>query len=826
MTKPIVPTRIGSFSSTALWCSKAIERMCPVFHLKRILNAFVLASVYGWCWLSVGAAEPTWRPVGAAKVDITPDYPIRLSGYGMRTNVNTGVTQHLFAKALAIGSDEDGPAILVTVDNCGVPGSMREEVIHRLSSKTKVQAERFALASTHTHCAPMLLGVLPNLFGTDIPAEHLPAIERYTRELTDQIEKVALAALACRKPADLSWGIGSVGFAANRRGYRLKPVDHALPVLRVVGEDGKVSALFTSYACHCTTLAIDSIHGDWAGCAQAALEREFPGAVALVALGAGGDQNPTPRRTMELVAQYGESLAAEAKRLAHEPLTPITGPLDCRAKQIDLAYDTLPTRQEWQAQAESQTGAISYHAKKNLARLDRGERLPTHLPYLVQTWSFGTDLAMVFLAGEVVVDYSLRLKRDFDPRRLWLNAYANDVPCYIPSRRVLGEGGYEAAGAMVYYDRPTRFAHDVEDRILSAVQELIPESFRADRPANPMALAPSAIAYPDHSQLLVVRDSRGNERPVETPADWTERVAHIRANMQQAMGPLPDASRWTPLDTYVVSEERTPNYVRRKVRFTPEPGDRVPAWILIPNDLPKNGQAPAMLCLHQTTGIGKDEPAGLGGLQSLDYAHELAERGYVCLVPDYPSFGEYPYDFRRQGVHYASGSMKAIWNNQRALDLLETLPQVNKERIGVIGHSLGGHNALFTAVFDERLKAVVSSCGFTPFHDYYGGQVAGWTSDRYMPRIRDVYENNADRIPFDFYEILGALAPRAFFSNSPIRDRNFDIAGVRKAFAQAEAIYSLHEASNRLTLVTPDAPHGFPEAERMAAYVWLDALLK
>jgi dienelactone hydrolase len=233
-----------------------------------------------------------------------------------------------------------------------------------------------------------------------------------------------------------------------------------------------------------------------------------------------------------------------------------------------------------------------------------------------------------------------------------------------------------------------------------------------------------------------------------------------------------------------------------------------------------------MLCLHPTATWGKDGPAGLGGLPSRHYAHELAERGYVCLVPDYPSFGEYPYDFKKQGAHYASGSMKAIWNNQRAVDLIETVPQVNKDRIGVIGHSLGGHNALFTAVFDDRLKAVVSSCGFTPFHDYYGGKVAGWTSDRYMPRIRDVYENNADRIPFDFYEVLAALAPRPFFSNSPLHDSNFDIAGVRKAFEKAGEVYALFDARSRLKLVTPDAPHDFPEAERQAAYAWLDEMLK
>lgn len=415
--------------------------------------------------------------VGAASVDITPDYPVRLSGYGSRRKESDGVAQHLFAKALAIGSDAESPAVLVTVDNCAVPAAIRDEVLRRLGTKTKVRSERFAIAFSHTHCAPMLSGVLPNIFSMDIPAEHLPAIERYTREFTDKLEQVALAALADRKPAHLAWGIGSVGFAANRRTFPTKPIDHDLPVLRVTGLDGKVRAIFTSYACHCTTIAIESIHGDWAGCAQEALQREFPGAIALTALGCGADQNPDPRRTMELVVQYGEALAAEAKRLVNEKLKPIGGALDCRTRQIELAYDTLPTREQWDAQAQSTTPSIAYHARKNLARLARGETLPTHLPYLVQTWSFGTDLAMVFLPGEVVVDYGLRLKRELDRTRLWVNAYSNDAPCYIPSRRVLEEGGYEGAGAMVYYDRPTQFAPDVEERIICAVRELMPVAF-------------------------------------------------------------------------------------------------------------------------------------------------------------------------------------------------------------------------------------------------------------------------------------------------------------------------------------------------------------
>lgn len=352
--------------------------------MKRILAILLLLPTLGFA---------DSRQVGAASVDITPDYPVRLSGYGSRRLPNTGISQHIFAKALAIGSDAEGPAVIVTVDNCGVPAAMRDEILKRLATKTKVTGDRFAICSSHTHCAPMLSGILPNLFSMDIPAEHLPAIERYTRELTDNIEKVVLAALADRKAATLAWSVGKVGFAANRRNFPLKPVDHDLPVLRATDADGKVRAIFTSYACHCTTLALEEIHGDWAGCAQEALQREFPGAIALTALGCGADQNPTPRRTMELVKKYGEDLSAEAKRLVQAEMKPVNGPVTCNAKQIELAFDKLPTREEWQALAASKTPSIAYHAKKNLARLERGEKLQTHLPYLVQTWSFGKDLA-------------------------------------------------------------------------------------------------------------------------------------------------------------------------------------------------------------------------------------------------------------------------------------------------------------------------------------------------------------------------------------------------------------------------------------------------
>ncbi len=210
----------------------------------------------------------------------------------------------------------------------------------------------------------------------------------------------------------------------------------------------------------------------------------------------------------------------------------------------------------------------------------------------------------------------------------------------------------------------------------------------------------------------------------------------------------------------------------------------------------------------------------------MHYAHELANRGYVCLAPDYPSFGDYKYDFRQGENRLASGTMKAIWNNIRGVDLLESLPEVDGERIGCIGHSLGGHNTIFTGVFDQRIKALVSSCGFTAFHDYYGGKLAGWTSDRYMPRIRDEYGNDPDRVPFDFHELVAALAPRAFFANAPQLDSNFDVDGVKKVVRAAGEVYELLGAESRLQAVYPDSAHDFPDEQRRQAYQWLDRQLK
>ena len=288
--------------------------------------------------------------------------------------------------------------------------------------------------------------------------------------------------------------------------------------------------------------------------------------------------------------------------------------------------------------------------------------------------------------------------------------------------------------------------------------------------------APEAPVYPDKRDLLHYLDRQGRPHPIESRTHWDIRRIHTLQNMQKAMGPLPRLPD-DPLEVQVLETERLPQVERRKITFVSQVvegnPDRLPAYLLIPDGLPAEQTAPAVLCLHQTTAIGKAEPAGVGGKADLHYALELARRGYVTLAPDYPGFGDYKIDPYAMG--YASATMKGILNHRRAIALLQSLPQVDPDRIGVIGHSLGGHNALFLSAFEPRVRAVATSCGFNAFRHYFGGDLKGWSHRGYMPRIAQLYGSDAARMPFDFTEVLGVLAPRPVFISAPEGDHNFAV---------------------------------------------------
>ncbi|MDY0169760.1 MAG: acetylxylan esterase [Thermoguttaceae bacterium] len=342
-------------------------------------------------------------------------------------------------------------------------------------------------------------------------------------------------------------------------------------------------------------------------------------------------------------------------------------------------------------------------------------------------------------------------------------------------------------------------------------------SARANEPAAVQAEQPPF--YTDKMNLLVWQDPPGRFHPISNPDKWQRRRRHIIENMQLVMGPLPAPDRAVPLDVEVLETERLETVTRKKITYAATADYRVPAYLVIPNDRP--GRLPAALCLHgtggprgRTAGLGPDYPR---------YTLELAERGYVTIAPDYTLLGDN--QIEPSEVGFVSGTMKGIWNHMRAVDLLVSLPEVDAERIGCIGVSLGGHNTLFVGVFDPRIKALVTSSGFDSFHDYMGGNLKGWCQTRYMPRIETVFEKDPDKMPFDFPEVLAALAPRSLYIHAPLDDSNFRVESVKRCVAAASTVYKLWDAEDRIVAVYPPGGHGFPPEEREKAYEFLDEAL-
>jgi hypothetical protein len=425
--------------------------------------------------VAVNAAESTYV-VGVAAVDVTPNYPVRLNGFGFRRAESEGVTQRIWAKAMAIGTDDEKPVVLITLDNLGIRLPQTEEVARQLKEKAGIERDRLIITFTHTHTAPKVIGASDTIFQTPMPPEHQAHIDQYTKDLTEWLVKVSLDALAERKPSRLEWSVGEVKFAKNRR-TEGGPVDHSLPMLVVrSAQGGAIRAIYVTYACHCVTLSHNKISGDWAGYAQEAIEKKHLGAIAMVSIGCGSDANPNSGVTGDNIAaaaEQGGEIANEVERLLQGTLRPVSGEINTTYATIDLPLNQLPSR----GQLEAAAAKGDYNATYQLERLDRGEPLVAKIVYPVQVTSFGDSLAMVFLGGEVCVDYTLRLRNEVDASRVWIHGYSNDFGCYIPSERLLREGGYGGGAEINYFGLPTTLKAGLEDKIITEVHRQLPSQF-------------------------------------------------------------------------------------------------------------------------------------------------------------------------------------------------------------------------------------------------------------------------------------------------------------------------------------------------------------
>jgi hypothetical protein len=348
------------------------------------------------------------------------------------------------------------------------------------------------------------------------------------------------------------------------------------------------------------------------------------------------------------------------------------------------------------------------------------------------------------------------------------------------------------------------------------------------------SLGSASGKYSYADSLLTYKNKTGQKVPVKTLADWERKRIQVLDGMQKVMGPLPTTKGLPPFNIQYIDSTKEDNFTCYNIKFTVAANEILPALLYVPNQKGKPKKLAAMVVLHGTDLLGKKVLSGISPKPNRAYAKEMAQRGYVVIAPDYPSFGDMEnYDFKTD--RYESGTMKAIFNHIRCVDLLQARPDVDANRIGVIGHSLGGHNAIFLGAFDKRIKVIVASCGWTLFDSYdigevgtkkYGGKIGPWAQDRYMPLLRDKYKLDVTQVPFDFDEAIATLAPRPFFTNSPLNDANFSVKGVKKGINNIAEVYKFLNVPTNLQVRYPEATHDFPPKERLEAYQFIDKVLK
>ncbi len=448
--------------------------------------------------------DATWR-AGAAKVAITPEKPMWMAGYAARTRPSDGKLTELWAKALVLEDAGGHRALVLTLDLVGIDRTLSDVVRDALREKYGLQREQIAICTSHTHSGPVVGRSLGPLHYLLLDASEQQAIDAWVAELQKHVVAVVGEAIGKLAPSELSWGSSSTTVAVNRRnnpaagvpegrteGTLNGPSDYDVPVLAVRDADQKLTAVLFGYACHATTLSGYQWSGDYPGCAQMDLEKTHPGCISLFFAGCGADQNPLPRGPVELAEHYGKRVATAVDTvLMTSQMHPVSGPLRTSYAEIDLPFDKLPTREQIELNAKSENKYEVARATMLLEQIDSGESLSQTYPYPVSVWSIGDDLQFVTLGGEVVVDYAIRLKSELSGVSTWVAGYANDVMAYIPSRRVLAEGGYEGGGAMVYYGLPTVWSPEIENDIVGEVHRQIElVSPKGAMPGAPPSLRP------------------------------------------------------------------------------------------------------------------------------------------------------------------------------------------------------------------------------------------------------------------------------------------------------------------------------------------------
>jgi len=431
------------------------------------------------------AAEAPAPEIGIAVWDITPEVPIRLAGYAGRKRPADKIDSPLLAQALAFRNASGERFVLVSIDNCEVSHEFMQPVIEQCAERFQLPRGTVAVVSSHTHSGPVLADTLLGM--PQAPAPDREAIERYSRLLQARIVEVVGAALTNMQPASLEYGLGQASFAMNRRVYRGDkvvfgdnpdgPVDWDVPVLRITGTNGAVRAVLFGYACHGTSIRTGDdwyvVTGEYMAYARQHIESVYPGAVAMYLTGMGADSDPAPRGSLLHARRHGLELGGAVVGVLDRPMRPVCGQFKLAYEEVELPLVEPPTREQLEKDAQNEDSNIRRRAEVYLRLLDDGKPLPRSTRLPLAALRLGDDLTFVFMGGEVLVDFSRRLKRLLAADHPWTVGYAYEVPCYIPSARVIKEGGYEVESSLIYYGFYGPFRGEIEDLLVNRMREMV-----------------------------------------------------------------------------------------------------------------------------------------------------------------------------------------------------------------------------------------------------------------------------------------------------------------------------------------------------------------